>query len=101
MRLFPIVSCTFRRGTGIGGSVRLGTRDMGCGFRTVPRGMGAVVEAMFGMFRCRELAGTLEEPRREGAVVPGVGKGCGVEAREGGTAALSACRTTSLPGCAE
>jgi hypothetical protein len=95
MRLFPIVSWAFRRGTGIGGSVRLGARDMGRSFRTVPWGMGAVVEAMFGVFGCRELAGMLEEPRREGAVVPGVGKGCGVEAREGGTAALSARRTTS------
>ncbi|KAI0286221.1 hypothetical protein BC826DRAFT_972769 [Russula brevipes] len=48
MWLFPIVSWAFRRGTGTG-VYGWGTRDMGRGFGTVPQGMGAVVEAVFGI----------------------------------------------------
>lgn len=45
-----------------------GGRDMGRGRGTVPRGMGAVVEAMVGVFGGRRMAGRLSEPGGGGEV---------------------------------
>jgi hypothetical protein len=47
MRLFPIMSWVFRRGTGMGGGVRLGRKGHGARFQDHPTGNGT----MFGVFR--------------------------------------------------
>jgi len=45
-----------------------GGRDMGRGRGTVPRGMGAIVEAMVGVFGGRRMAGRLSDPGGGGEV---------------------------------
>jgi hypothetical protein len=46
-----------------------GGRDIGRGRGTVPRGMGAIVEAVLGEFGMKELIGTSSAGAREGGTV--------------------------------
>jgi hypothetical protein len=97
MRLFPIVSWAFRRGTGMGGGVRLGRKGHGTSVSGPSRGERDHVWRVRGLRASRHFGRTSQRGSSGSWSRRGVWGG----RREGGAAAQSACRTTSSPGCTE